>query len=179
MATLKLNTAFLTSMALALAMAAPPAMAQDDDQPQPSRRDRYQDWTLTCFTTETGENCNLNQAFVEKDSGRAILRAIVRKFPNTENAIMILAVPLGVDLRKGASLKVTDDKFLNNLEYTMCLPDGCRLQFPLTQEAVDLMRTATQGQLIFGRPNQEQNIGVPISFNGFGEAYAAFLGAQQ
>ncbi len=166
-----------TAAVLAGAFFMPQSFAQDD-RPQPSRRDTFQDWTLTCFTTENGESCNLSQAFVEKESGRPMMRAIVRRLPGAETDIMILTVPLGVNLRKGASMQVTDDKFINNLTYTMCLPDGCRLQFQLTAEALDLMRTADRGRLIFGRPNQEQNIGVPVSFNGFAEAYASFLGTQ-
>lgn len=167
-----------TAAALAGAFFMPAAMAQDAEQPQPSRRDTFQDWTLTCFPTDNGEVCNLSQAFVQQESGRAIMRAFVRHLPNAQNDVMILTVPLGVDLRKGASLQVTEDKFINSLTYTMCLQDGCRVQFPLTAEALDLMRTAGQGRMIFGRPNQEQNIGVPVSFNGFAEAYASFLGTQ-
>lgn len=169
---------FGTAAALAGAFFMPQGFAQEAEQPQPSRRDTFQDWTLTCFPTDNGEVCNLSQAFVQQDSGRAIMRAFVRKLPGAENAIMILTVPLGVDLRKGASLQVTEDQFINKLTYTMCLQDGCRLQFQLTTEALDIMRTADQGRLIFGRPNQEQNIGIPISFKGFAEAYASFLGTQ-
>ncbi len=176
---LKRLTKIGTAAALTGAFFMPQSMAQDAEQAQPSRRDTFQDWTLTCFTTENGEACNLSQAFVQQDSGRAIMRAIVRRLPGAENAVMILTVPLGVNLRKGASLQITEDKFLNNLTYTMCLQDGCRLQFPLTAEALQLMGASTErGRLIFGRPNQEQNIGVPISFNGFSEAYASFLGTQ-
>lgn len=164
---------------LAIGLAAP-ALAQEQEEDRlPTRRDTFQDWSLTCFANDAGaEVCNISQAFVQQDSNRAILRAIVRQVPGGTNHIMILAVPLGVDLRKGASLQVTEDQFINNLTYTMCLPDGCRLQFPMTQEAVDAMRTAGRGRLIFGRPNQEQNIAVPVSFNGFAEAYAALLAAQ-
>ena len=87
--------------------------------------------------------------------------------------------PLCIRLPLIGSLQIRDDLFINNLAYTMCLPDGCRLQFQLNDEAVDAMRTATErGRLIFGQPNQQQNIAVPVSFNGFPEAYAALLGTQ-
>jgi len=40
------------------------------------------------------------------------------------------------------------------------------------------MQAAGQGRLIFGQPNQEQNIALPISFAGFSAAYNAFVATQ-
>jgi len=173
------NMKFLTALALGAMTIAPQAFAQEDEEQNlPTRRETFQDWVLTCFNNDAGvEACNISQAFVQRDSNRAILRAIVRQAPGATENIMILAVPLGVDLRKGAALQISEDKGAK-LTYTMCLPDGCRLQFTLNDEALDLMRTADKGQLIFGRPNQQQNIGVPVSFNGFTEAYAALLATE-
>lgn len=176
--TLKKFMKFVGASVVAASLYSVDVAAQDGDAPEASRRDTYQDWVLVCFPTDAGEACSLQQAFVQQDTGRPILRAIVRRLPNAENAIMIVTVPLGVDLRKGAALQVAEEQFINGLTYTMCLQDGCRLQFQLTQESLDAMRTADQGRLIFGRPNQQQNIGVPVSFSGFAEAYAAFLGTQ-
>ena len=91
---------------------------------------------------------------------------------------MIITLQLGVDLRKGAFIQITEDQFINNLTYTMCLADGCRLQFPLNSEVISAMGYAGEGRLIFGRPNREQNIALPISFAGFSTAYFAYVATQ-
>lgn len=155
------------------------ALAQDsDDESQLTRRDNFQDWVLTCVAPEGKDVCQIVQAFVNTETKNMLMRIQVRKVPDGPH-VMIITLPLGVDLRKGGALRVAEGQVINNLTYTMCLADGCRMQFPLNDDVLAAMRAATdKGDVIFGRPNAEKNIGIPVSFAGFSEAYDALVATE-
>lgn len=165
---------FLSALAISFFFTATPsAIAQEEDS-NLTRRDTYQDWLLSCAAPEGQEVCQLSQRIVNTETRERLARLQIRRLPNGTD-VMIITLQLGVDLRKGAFIQVTEDQFINDLTYTMCLDDGCRLQFPLNLDIITAMRTAGEGRLVFGRPNLEQNIALPVSFAGFSAAYNAYV----
>ncbi len=165
---------FLPVLALSFFFAtAPSANAQEEDS-NLTRSYTYQDWLLSCAAPEGKEVCRLSQVIINKETKKPLARLMIRRLPNGTD-VMIITLQLGVDLRKGAFIQITEDQFINNLTYTMCLADGCRLQFPLNPEIISAMGNTGEGRLIFGRPNNEQNIALPVSFAGFTTGYYAYI----
>ena len=168
---------FLPVLAISFLFAATPsAIAQEEDSTL-SRSDTYEDWLLSCAAPEGKDICRLSQVILNTETKKPLARLLVRRLPNGTD-VMIITLQLGVDLRKGAEIQVSEEQFINNLTYTMCLADGCRLQFPLNSEVISAMGNVGEGRLIFGRPNREQNIALPISFAGFSTAYFAYVATQ-
>ena len=163
-----------SAVAVSFMVATTPTLNAQEEEGTFTRRDTYQDWLLTCIAPEGREVCQLSQGIVNTETKQRLARLQIRRLPNGTD-VMIVTLPLGVDLRKGAGIQVAKDQFINNLTYTMCLADGCRLQFPLNAEVIIAMRAAGEGRLVFGRPNVEQNTALPVSFTGFSAAFNAYV----
>lgn len=162
-----------------MAVTAPTVSAQDTTQDSASAPTvtTYDKWTLRCTTTEGQEVCTLNQRVMNSETNQTLALFQIRHLPNGQD-IMLITVQLGVDLRKGAFIQVTETQRIPNLSYTVCQTSGCRIQFPLNPETIAVLRTAGEGRFVFGMLNAEQNSVFPISFDGFSAAYNAFVATQ-
>ena len=162
-----------SAVAVGFMVATTPTLNAQEEEGTFTRRDNFQDWLLTCIAPEGREVCQLSQGIVNSETKQRLARLQIRRLANGTD-VMIITLPLGVALRKGASIQVTEDQLIN-MTYTMCRADGCRLQFPLNAEVITAMRAAGEGRLVFGRPNVEQNTALPVSFVGFSAAFNAYV----
>lgn len=169
----------LTAASLLLAgmAASAPAAAQEDQEGASPQR--FGKWSLVCPTVRENRLCQLRQFFIQRneegETRRQIMRITVLRRAATGDDVLALTLPLGADLQKGATYKVSDDLELPGLEYSFCSRDGCYIEVPLTSNILAEMRSQLEGEVRFFAFGREQEITIPVSFEGFANAYSAYM----
>ena len=127
----------------------------------------YGDWTVDCRVTDGQKRCALSHAQGNRQTGQRIfaLELGVPKDDRTEGSILM---PFGVNLERGAILKLDDRDLGKGLRFSTCMQQGCILPVSLPKQATDAMRTGTT--LLVAALNLSS--GEPVTFNvslsGFG-----------
>ena len=84
-------------------------------------------------------------------------------------------LPLGTNLSKGVTFNVSEVMTLEDLDFSFCLSDGCRIPYPVNSGLLAEMRAGGQGNVTVFFLNAPNAVALPVDFTGFNEAYAAFL----
>ncbi|AIN83662.1 hypothetical protein IY71_01790 [Brucella suis] len=86
-------------------------------------QETYQDWTVSCQSQKDTTACVMRQEQSSAQTGQRVLTAELRNVAGGK-VDGVLLMPFGLDLAKGASLKI-DDTAGPNLTFSTCLPQGC------------------------------------------------------
>lgn len=137
----------------------------------------FGDWQTECETPADGKaRCFLSQTRVmeNKESKQAtrILKVSVGYFTPDGKGVMVVILPLGVDLRAGATLTIDDGKPLP-LSYQQCLQDGCLANAPMDEAAMNALRRSKGAQVAVRPYGGAQTLAFPISTKGITDGLAA------
>ena len=154
----------------------------EDPGATPAKADSIEetDWNRECADEKNPETCQIIQEiYLHKDVdgkkrnlGR-ILKLSVSRAANSSAAAdtftISIYLPLGVDLRPGAVIKVDGGADIL-LRYLKCTPEGCRIDVPIDESLLSAMETGRKLFVGF-RPwgGTETNI-LPASLKGFAGA---------
>lgn len=170
-----------TSMAvLALAVLAGPAAAQNAAAPNAPAADQAagaaaqtppaNDWIKLC-----GEDKNTKKqvCFVQRelrtDSGQFLASAGVRSADGEARRILLLQTPVGMLIQPGMRVQVDDGK-QDAAKYTICFPNACFAELPITDAFVTSMKKG--GDLVLTTLNQQAKaISFKLSLKGFTQAF--------
>lgn len=133
---------------------------------------QYGDWQLSCDTPPGAsfEQCFIVQNVTAEDQPNVGLSVIVLKTADRQARLMRVLAPLGVLLPNGLGLNV-DGADLGRVAFSRCYPSGCVVEVMLDETLLDqLMKGSSAIFVVFKTP--EEGIGIPVSLNGFSEAYA-------
>ncbi|GGC26970.1 hypothetical protein GCM10011504_01420 [Siccirubricoccus deserti] len=137
----------------------------------------FGDWTVQCVTRTPGNRaCEMIQATQNQQQQPVSVLAIGR-LAKTDPLRMVARVPVNALVSQPARLTLEGDQPLT-LPFRHCSanPVGCYAEFELGDEAVLRRlrgRTPEQpGKLEFREPAGQQ-VGIPVSFRGFGAALEA------
>ena len=111
----------------------------------------------------------MSQTLVMKKSGQVLTRVTFRIAADTKKPEIVVQLPLGVLLAAGATFQV-DDNPPQSLSYRTCGKNGCVANSPITPEVLAALRKGKQLTIGF-QDLKEKPITVPLSLNGFAEAY--------
>jgi len=146
--------------ALSLAFAPGLAHAQDG---------AFGDWAKQCERAANGaERCYLIQTV--KANERPVMVVIVAYSPDRKRVAAMIDVPLGMHLPSG--LEVRTDGVAKRIEFEQCLPTGCRAMLPMDDEILKALQNGAAAE-IAGRGRDGDAVALPISPNGFVEAFEA------
>lgn len=170
---------FLLFAASAMAQEAAPADPVESaagaraQVPQEITRDVVGDWQVKCRIGET-EQCFLFQ-LVLGAAGNPMLEYSLVPLNDPENPEVILGgnmvTPLNTVLPRGI-LQVVDEGEPVRRPYGYCSPVGCFSRYGLSQAEVDAYSSGTTLKVaIFTIQAPNQEVSIPISLDGFGEAY--------
>lgn len=169
-------------MLLALISAASPAFAQAPANPAPQppkpTMTTFGDWVLTCRKgagADTGrEACEITQTFTAQGQTAPFARMAVGRISPKAPFNVTVVVPHNVSFPSTVAL-ATDEKGSNpmTLNWTRCLATGCFASGQLTDAAIAIWRPLAQrGRLSF-KNALGQDVALPLSFNGFNDAFNA------
>ena len=141
---------------------------QTQPQPQqPPQTEAIQDWNLQCQATQQGANaCQLFQEAQLEGTDRPILRALVGyRTPNSDQLTLVLILPLGVSLSKGAFLQVDQSQPVA-VPFERCEPGGCLIFIAMNDSLVQTLKGGVTARLIFHDTQQRRGSAV-LSLRGF------------
>jgi invasion protein IalB len=128
-------------------------------------------WAVNCRSTAKQKEleCGVSQTLIIKKSGQVLTRVTFRIAADTKKPEVIVQLPLGVLLAAGATFQV-DENVPQALSFRTCGKNGCVANSPVTPEVLATLRRGKQLTIGF-QDLKEKPITVPLSLNGFAEAY--------
>ena len=151
----------------ALAFAASPAMAQG------VVRSTHGDWQVSCETPAGAsfEQCAMIQNVTAEDQPNVALSVIALRTADRQARILRVLAPLGVLLPYGLGLFL-DGTDLGDVPFLRCLPNGCIAESVMDDAFLEKL-SAGETALFVVFKSPEEGIGIPVSLNGFRDAFAA------
>ena len=128
-------------------------------------------WAVNCKSgaSEKGLDCRLSQTVVTQQGGQVLADVTFRIPADKKNPEAIVRLPLGVFLPAGAGLQV-DDKTAQKLNFRACDRNGCYAQAPISSQMLKDLQGGQELKVSF-KNLAEKDIDVPLSLDGFPEAY--------
>lgn len=163
----KFTTAALSLLPL---LAAAPAFAQDAAPATlpggaSSLQETYQDWRVTCGVVQNNKICSMAQVQQQQDGQRVL--AIELQPAKDGGVAGVLALPFGLKLDAGASLKIDSNPPLPALKFSTCLPAGCLLPVTFTTANVTALSAAAALNVTATSIQPNQPVNLAISLKGF------------
>ena len=129
------------------------------------------DWEYRCDTPAgvEGEQCVVMQFVTAADRDNVGLTVIVLKTADRQAQLLRVLAPLGVLLPWGLGLDI-DQEDMGRVKFVRCLPQGCVAEILMDPPLINKLKSGKIATfVIFQTP--EEGIGIPISLNGFSDAY--------
>ncbi|MDQ0534953.1 invasion associated locus B family protein [Azospirillum picis] len=137
----------------------------------------FGDWQSECETPADGKpRCFVSQTRVVQDqqSGQPtrLLKVSVGYLAPDGKPVMVAILPLGIDLRAGAALRIDDGAPLA-LALQQCLQEGCIANMALDDKALNALRKSKGAQILLRPYNGQQTVAIPVSTKGITDGLAA------
>jgi invasion protein IalB len=165
----------MPATAFMLLIGASSAVAQAPPPPQRTTA-TFEDWTIRCeirVGPPPQKSCEMTQAVQIQGQPNPISQVAIGRPTKADPLKLVIQVPINVWLPTGVKL-LADDKdpgILTN--YKRCLPAACFADVEIKDDTVKKLRSLTEnGKLQFKDANQ-QDVALPVSFKGFGQAFDA------
>lgn len=130
------------------------------------------DWQIRCDTPPGAktEQCALFQSVTAEDRPNTGMTIVIAKTADGKSRLMRMIAPLGVLLPSGIGLKI-DDLEMGKVGYARCFPTSCVAEVMMDPVLIEKMSNGKSATfVIFDTP--EEGIGIPVSLNGFKDAFA-------
>ena len=159
---------FLISFFSLMSATTLPALAQTGDSELTITTKGFEDWNVRCEQLKGQEKqCVMTQQARIQNSGQRLMQVNIAK-PDKDRTLMTAVLPLGFYLPAGAKISI-GDQAPSDMVVAFCNQSGCYANLTLTRDLIRDIGNAEQ-VVVNIQIQQEQEIGVPISVNGFSEA---------
>ncbi|GFO83134.1 MAG: hypothetical protein A49_27610 [Methyloceanibacter sp.] len=116
------------------------------------------------------EKCALVQSVTADDRPNVGLTVVFYKAIGEDKKLLRVVVPLGVLLPTGLGLKI-DGEDVGNAPFLKCGKRGCVAEVVLQDEVIAKLKAGQNAMfIVFDTP--EAGIGIPVSLQGFTDAFA-------
>ena len=165
----------------ALAQSAQQTQAQQTppqgDVPQ-STTATYADWVVQCLThvgTPPEKSCEMAQLTQLQGKNVPFSRIAVGRPAKDHLVKLVVQLPVNASFATAVRVHTSDTDPGMAAPFARCVPAGCFAEFDLKEEMLRKLRAASGvGKLSFADAGGH-DIAVPLSFNGFAQAYDALL----
>lgn len=160
-------------VAASLALASSPAFAQANAQAQaplkPDLTKQVGDWMVRCYPVASPSPCDMFELLAQKNSGNRVMSMSFAYAPKADRYVVQIAVPLGVDLQKGLTIKA-GSYTSPALRFRRCDRGGCYVE-GVTDSSIVSALSQNDGQAKATIASVEgRTLDVAFSLKGFGEA---------
>ena len=161
-------------LAAALAMGTTGALAQQQQQQAPLKPDvtkQHGDWLVRCYPVTSPSPCDMFELLAQKKSGNRVMSVSFAYAPKANRYVVQIAVPLGVELSKGLTIKAADYAS-PALRFRRCDRGGCYIEGVTDPAMLDALGQ-NGGQAKASIVSTEgKTLDINFSLNGFAEARA-------
>lgn len=169
---MRTTTRFLLSAALALD--ATTALAQQQQQQAPLKPDvtkQHGDWLVRCYPVASPSPCDMFQLLAQKKTGNRVMSVSFAYAPKANRYVVQIAVPLGVELSKGLTIKAADYAS-PALQFRRCDRGGCYIEGVTDAAMLDALgQNGSQAKAAIVS-TEGKSLDINFSLNGFAEARA-------
>ncbi len=141
-------------------------------RPGSSVKAQFGDWKHECSKPPGSRNelCAITQDVSDESNSDIGVSVHVQKLTGGESILRVIA-PLGVLLTHNLAVKVDGD-YLGEAPFLRCYVLGCQAQIEIDDKLRGRLTSGKTLLLVIHRTT-EQGVGIPISLNGFAQAFAA------
>ena len=133
----------------------------------------YGDWTVRCVLNGKTKTCEMIQAMQIKGRSQPITQIAIGHPTKNDPLTMVFEVPTNVWLPDGVKLSTDSKKVDVSATFNRCVPGACFAKTDIdANEIKQLSHLKKNGKLQF-KDARKQQIAIPVSFKGFGDAYDA------
>ncbi|MGJ4943595.1 invasion associated locus B family protein [Bradyrhizobium sp. HKCCYLS1011] len=138
----------------------------------------YADWVVQCLThagTPPEKVCEMAQLTQLQGKNVPFSRIAVGHPAKDRPIKLIVQLPVNASFATAVRIQTTDSDPGLTAPFARCVPGGCFAEFDLKEDTLKKLRAASGvGKLSFAEAGG-QVVAVPLSFNGFAQAYEALL----
>jgi invasion protein IalB len=146
-----------------------------NDVPQ-STTATYGDWVVQC-QTQAGpppqKMCDMAQVSQVQGKNIPFSRVAVAHPVKGQPVRLVVQVPTNASFAKNVRIQTGDDDAGFVAPFARCLPAGCFADFDLKDDLLKKLRAASGGGKLSFADASGHDIIVPLSFNGFAQAFDA------
>jgi invasion protein IalB len=161
-------------LGLAVGLAAVIAPRADAQQ---STTATYEDWTVRCVTSAGSppqKSCDMEQLSYGQTKDRPFSRVAIVRRDKDKQVSLVIQVPVNVWIATGVRVEIGGKDIGAPTPFARCGPAGCFVEIGLSAEAQKQFRTATEPGRILYKDAAQQDVAVPLSLKGYGQAFEAF-----
>jgi invasion protein IalB len=155
-------------LGLAVAVVAQRADAQQ------STAATYDDWTVHCSVvagSPSQKSCDMEQLSYGQNKEQPFSRLAILRRENGKGVSLVVQVPVSVWLATAVRVEIGGKDVGAPTPFARCGPAGCFAEIGLTAEVQKQFRTAREPGRILYKNAAQQDVAVPMSFKGFGQAF--------
>ena len=156
-------------LAAAFALGATQAFAQAQNMPKPDVNKQVGDWLVRCYPVQSPSPCDIFELLAQKKTGNRVMSVSFAYAPKAGKYVAQVAVPLGVELKKGLVIKAGE--YASPLmQFRRCDRGGCYVEGLTDSGLVDaLAQNGDAGKAtIFS--TEGRSVDISFSLRGFGDA---------
>jgi invasion protein IalB len=157
-------------LSLAIAVIAHRAGAQQ------STSATYEDWTVHCATRAgppPQKLCEMEQLSRLQGKEQPFSRVAIARPEKGKPIALVVQLPVNVWLATGVRIEIGGKDAGPSAPFTRCGPAGCFAAIGLTDDAQKRFRAGTEPGRILYKNAARQDVAIPLSFKGFGQAFDA------
>lgn len=133
----------------------------------------FEDWTVRCEGSDAAKTCEMAQAMQIKGQAQPVTQIAIGRVSKTEPMKLVFLVPINVWIPAGVKL-VADDKDAGiTAGFRRCLPAACFAEVDLKDDMIKKLRALSESGKLQFKDAGQQDVAIPVSFKGFGQAYDA------
>lgn len=165
---LLLSTMLLTGEALAQDALPEPAVTFTTGAS--SLSESHGDWTLICGVQDVDKVCVVTQTLGNQQSGQ---RVVTLEFEANDDGVAgTLMMPFGLRLSEGVRTQVGSVIVGDTAQFSTCYENGCLASFAMDADTTELLKRASELNLIAIAGDSGENVVVTASLKGFTSAMA-------
>ena len=127
------------------------------------------DYAVRCLPVQNASPCDMFLEVGDKNTGQRYVTVSIAFMPSASRYIMVISVPLGVLIEKGAIIE-TSGFTTEAMQIRRCDRGGCYVEAVAPAALIDGFRKANPQGKIKLTGDDDKPYEFPLSFNGFSEA---------
>ena len=156
----------------------PSAQAEAPAQSESPQRTTatYDDWVVQCETqaaTPPEKFCDMAQVTQVQGKNLPFSRVVIAHPQPGQPVKLIVQVPVNASFATNVRVQVSDSDAGFGAPFARCLPAGCFAEFDIKDDLLKKLRAASGAGKISFVDASGHDIAVPLSFNGFDQAFDA------